>query len=101
MSYLSVSIIDMSPAELIMIIIFIVALFFINIFLSKRYLSKIAPDKIEGVRLIGLAFLLGIFYATAFGSTHGKGLPVALVILTAYFIQRSYKWIKGLNAKEA
>ena len=96
-----VNVIDMSLPELTMIIAFIILLFFINRFLSKRYLSKIAPDKIEGVRLIGLAFLLGTFYATAFGSTHSNGFLVALVILTAHFIQRSYKWVMGLNVKEA
>ncbi|MBN8858124.1 MAG: hypothetical protein J0H29_07030 [Sphingobacteriales bacterium] len=100
-SYLSVNVIDMSVPELTMIIVFIVALFFINIFLSTRYPGKIAPDKIEGARLIGLAFLLGIFYIAAFEGSHSNGFLVALVILTVHFIQRSYKWIMGLNAKEA
>lgn len=90
----------MSLIELTMIIVFIVVFFSINRFLSKRYLSKITPE-MEGVRLIGLAFLLGTFYSTAFGGNHSKGFLVALVILTVHFIQRSHKWIKGLNVKEA
>lgn len=91
----------MSLIELTMIIVFIVVFFSINRFLSKRYLSKITPDKMEGVRFIGLAFLLGTFYSTAFGGNHSKGFLVALVILTVHFIQRSHKRIKGLNVKEA
>lgn len=91
----------MNISEGIVIAVFIVALFFINRFLSKRYLSKVDPDKLEGVRLIAFAFLLGTFCATAFEGTHGIGFQVVLVILTAHFIQRSYKWIKGLSVKEA
>lgn len=93
--------IDMNISELIMIAVFIIALFLINIFLSKRYLSKIAPDKIETVRLIVLSFILGTYYSTAFGGTHGIGFQVALIILTGYLIYRSYRLIKGLNTKEA
>ena len=91
----------MNLTELTIIIVFIIAIFFINSFLSKRLLSKIAPEKVEGVRLIAFAFFLGTFYSTALEGTHGKGFLVVLVILTAHFIQRSYKWIAGLNAKEA
>lgn len=92
----------MDISEWVMIAVFIVALFFINRFLSKRYLSKIAPGKVEAVRLIGLAFLLGIFYSTMFEATHGIGIQALLLaILTAYLIYRSYRLIKGLNAKEA
>jgi hypothetical protein len=85
----------MNFSEWIVIAVFIVALFFINRFLSKRYLSKVDPDKLEGMRLIMLAFLLGTFCFTAFEGTHGISFQVALVILTAHFIQRIYKWMNG------
>ncbi|MBS1751991.1 MAG: hypothetical protein JST63_18985 [Bacteroidetes bacterium] len=85
----------MNISEWIVITVFIVALLFINRFLSKRYQSKVDPDKLEGVRLIVLAFLLGTFCFTAFEGTHGIGLQVVLVVLTAHFIQRIYKWMNG------
>lgn len=88
----------MNTSEWIIITVFIIGFFFINSFVSKRFLYKIAPDKIEAIKLIGLSFLLGIFYAKAFDGGHGIGFQIALVAVTFLFIYRSYKWIKGLNA---
>lgn len=89
----------MNNSEWVLIVVFIVGLFFLQQFLSKRYLNKLDPDKVEGMRLIMFAFFLGSFYSTALEGTHGIGFQVGLVILTAYFIYRSYKWMKGMNHK--
>ncbi|HRQ49685.1 MAG TPA: hypothetical protein PLR74_04065 [Agriterribacter sp.] len=85
----------------IIIVVFIVALFFINRFLNRKYLSKTAPEKVEVVRLIGLAFLLGVFYFKAFEDARGIGFQIALAILTAYLIYRSYRLIKGMSSEKA
>ncbi len=91
----------MNTPEWITISAFIIGFFFINGFVSKRYLYKMAPDKLEAIKLIGLSFLLGIFYTKAFNGGHGIGFQIALVAVTLHFIYRSYKWIKGLNATKA
>ncbi|MCO5234676.1 MAG: hypothetical protein M9933_00290 [Chitinophagaceae bacterium] len=69
--------------------------------MNKRYLSKIAPEKVEVVKLIGLAFILGVFYFKNFEGSRGIGFQIALAILTAHLIYRSYKLIQKLNTKEA
>lgn len=85
----------MYGAEWILIIAFILGLFFLHQFLNKRYLSKLDPDKVEGVRLIMFAFLLGAFSAKALESTGGLVFTILLAILTVSFIYRFYKWMKG------
>ncbi len=88
-------------SEWLLIVVFIVSIFFINRFLNKRYLSKIAPEKVEVVKLIGFAFLLGVFYFKNFEGSRGIGFQILLAILTAHLIHRSYKLVQRLNAKEA
>ncbi len=89
----------MNNSEWVLIVVFIVGIFFISQFLNKRYLSKMDPDKVEGVRLIMFAFLLGVFYAKAPESNGGLGFMIVLAVLTGNFIYRSYKWMKGMNHK--
>lgn len=85
----------MNNSEWVLIVVFIVSLFFLNQFLNKRYLSKLDPDKVEGIRLILFAFLMGTFYAKALESSGGLIFTILLAILTVSFVYRFYKWIKG------
>lgn len=96
----------MNTFEIAIISIVIVALFFINRFMSKKYLSRVDPNKLEAVRLILFALLLGLFSYTILSKeitlkdTRYLLQVILTVVLALYFGYRSYKWIKRLNAKE-